>query len=632
MRPVWCPPLRLYPNAGEDALSYLVRWGVRNGEWNSVRFAANIGVSVDGLRTGRQVGIMESAARLSEGTLAAWSPKTDTRSRTIRIGADVIRMQDWSASARRWCPACFASDRDPTAPLGGAEGDGAPWHRAVWNLAALEKCPEHGTALRSCCPSCGSAQDWDHAPLDTCACGARLQSEKFSVGDADGLSTFVANRVRGATANGPRLLDGLPLGRCLPLLERLGLSELGKPGARWASVRASGAARCTARGYEIASSWPRRFIEVLDGIVAARGVEAISHGGMTLTYGWVHEHWINPMPSDDAGRMLKAALLDHATAHGIVSEYEMLLGREASTSSLTLSQAASELGMGHARARRLLVRREALPAGRRRSVGMTIDRREVERLRQERARRIDARTARGRLGLGKIPFRGLVMLGLLVPADDGHGNERFQGSDVERLLERIRGSAPITDTVAEGCMALPEASRKFGVSIAELVRRIATSELCVHGSVHGGGALSAVFVQASDLIGPACDGKNVLTLQEASAKLWIHPEAVLHVARAGLLAGSREGRAWSFSAVAVDAFDAAHVSNSRIAASVAASPRSTIARLAGMGIRPVVGPPTCRQAIFARSAAEQALGITCGPEKLSMQLSNDGCGSSRRVR
>ena len=38
----------------------------------------------------------------------------------------------------------------------------------------------------------------------------------------------------------------------------------------------------------------------------------------------------------------------------------------------------------------------------------------VDELRQERARRIDARTARGRLGLGKIPFRGLVELGQLV--------------------------------------------------------------------------------------------------------------------------------------------------------------------------------------------------------------------------
>ena len=181
-------------------------------------------------------------------------------------------------------------------------------------------------------------------------------------------------------------------------------------------------------------------------------------------------------------------------------------------------------------------------------------------------------------------------------------------------------------------MALPEAARKFGVSMAELVRRIVASELCVHGSVYGTEALSAVFVQTSDLIKPARDGKNVFTLQEASAKLWIHPEAVLHVARAGLLAGSREGRAWNFSALAVDAFDAAHVSNSRMAASVAASPRSTIARLAGMGIRPVVGPPTCRQAIFARSAAEQALGIACGPQKLSMQLSDDIQACSREDR
>lgn len=602
------PPLRLAVGDGENALSYLARLGARNGEWITARFASEVGISVDGIRTGREIGTLERAARLPGGALRAFTPALDTRSRTFRLGASVLRWQDWNGTRRRWCPCCLGEDRRSAILAGSTQPDAAPYHRAIWDLIPLTCCPVHGAPLRSWCPRCRTTQGWAHAPLDTCACGARLSSEKFSASVADGLSTFLAARVSGvAHPDEPELLRGTDLAECLPALERLGLAASAEPGAPWISIRAHDAVRCAGIGFGIASTWPGRFVETLDRIVAARCDDATS-AGLIRTYGWVYEHWIQQAPSDGIGRALKAQLAKHAIANGVVDASEAILDRVADTSTINLKQATQQLGMGHERARRLLSRGGALPRGRRRGVGMPIDRRTVECLRSAHARRLNAKSARRILGIGRVPFKGIVDRKLLVALDGGFGTERFDATSVSSLLAQARGAAPTILAVSEGCTTLVDATRRCSVPLAEFVRRILASELSVVGTLTGSTGLDGIVVRIECTALSADDFDAAFTLQQAALRLRLHPEAVLHLARTGLLPGSRKGRVWEFVASHVERFDATHLSGTDVAAMLGTSPKAAIVRLANAGVRPLAGPPSCRQAVFRKGDVEGVLG------------------------
>lgn len=608
MRTNWRPPLRLPVRVGEHALSYLVRLGVRNGDTNSARFASDLGVSIDGLRTGREVGILEHAAQLRAGSLAAWSPQVQARSRTLALGSETIRLRDWDGSSRRWCPSCFTADRFEAGASSPSQPDRAPYHRAVWDLSHLSSCPDHGSPLKSRCPSCGETQGWTHAPLDVCACGRRLTSEKSSDASPDALSRFLNARVHGTAIDEPTLLAGQPLSKCLPLLERLGLAAIGEPGCEWASISNYGADRCASHGFDVAMKWPHAFVNVLDRVLSRRD-DAARSPGMTLAYGWIHEYWIQPLPEIGTGRELKSVLSEHAISNGIMAAGEAILGQNTDTSSVTLKEAARQLCMGHERARGLLMRNGALPLGRRRSVGMPIHRSDVERLREDRGRRLDARSARNLLGVGRKAFGGLVRSGLIAPVDDGLGNERFVAGEVAAIPREIGLVGTRLETVPEGCLTLFEASRNFGIPVSELARRISAGELKPHGAVGASPTFGDTVLFAADLHRPSPTAEGELTLQQAAKLLRLHPEAVLHLARTDLLTGKRQGRSWAFEEKVVLDFGADHVAASKVAKRLGTSPRAAIERLASIGIRPVVGPPACRQAVFRKDADERATGL-----------------------
>ena len=51
----------------------------------------------------------------------------------------------------KWCPECLAHDEEAKSPK---------YHRLLWNIAALDVCPEHETLLLSQCPHCAHRQEF----------------------------------------------------------------------------------------------------------------------------------------------------------------------------------------------------------------------------------------------------------------------------------------------------------------------------------------------------------------------------------------------------------------------------------------------------------------------------------------
>jgi DNA-binding phage protein len=59
---------------------------------------------------------------------------------------DVIAQTSLAATRSRWCPACFAEDRD--------SGE-TPYFRLAWDVGAVSVCAKHKTELVHLCPDCG---------------------------------------------------------------------------------------------------------------------------------------------------------------------------------------------------------------------------------------------------------------------------------------------------------------------------------------------------------------------------------------------------------------------------------------------------------------------------------------------
>ena len=65
---------------------------------------------------------------------------------TLLPWRDVIAQTSLVATRSRWCPACFAEDRD---------SGKTPYFRLAWDVGAVSVCARHKTALMHICPDCG---------------------------------------------------------------------------------------------------------------------------------------------------------------------------------------------------------------------------------------------------------------------------------------------------------------------------------------------------------------------------------------------------------------------------------------------------------------------------------------------
>jgi hypothetical protein len=198
----WKPPLRLRAAEGENALSFVSRLALRNCEPNIGSFARDLGTTVDDLRFGHSIEDLEQSALLQPGTLVRWTPDIRMKSRTVRLGATVLRLNDLEAQGRRWCPACFADDMRQFR-RSGLEAELGPYHRAIWDVSVVSCCPMHNSPLRDKCARCQAPQGWDRAPLHSCGCGNDLSSENLQPKSPDGLSNFASARIGGQTTTRP---------------------------------------------------------------------------------------------------------------------------------------------------------------------------------------------------------------------------------------------------------------------------------------------------------------------------------------------------------------------------------------------------------------------------------------------
>ncbi|TAM85135.1 TetR family transcriptional regulator [bacterium] len=90
-------------------------------------------------------GIGEAASNWSAALSALTSVERLDRL-TLLPWRDVIAQTSLAATRARWCPACFAEDK---------ESGKTPYFRLAWDVGAVTVCARHKTELVHICPDCG---------------------------------------------------------------------------------------------------------------------------------------------------------------------------------------------------------------------------------------------------------------------------------------------------------------------------------------------------------------------------------------------------------------------------------------------------------------------------------------------
>lgn len=595
--------LRVRPRFGETAPSLVTRLSWRHGMADATTFSSWIGTPLAELAAGRRVEELASLTGVDHAELALSTARHDPLRRHVLLRAERLRRLDWSAATRRWCPSCFADDIEEARREGLGDADLVS-HRAWWDLLPLATCPVHAVALSERCVSCDTAPTWGAAPLNRCACGASLAHRWEGSARVGACDRFIHDRMTGRSGH-PALLRASPLSSALPILRWLGLADTGKWDRRWPQVgsRMPASRDLFEAGMRIASNWPDAFVDVLN-----RGFEPnVGKGtGMLAAYGWVHEQFASRLEASEAGQAIRTVLREHAVANGVVAIHEAVLGFPANGGTVGLTEACSLLGSGFARARRTLTAQRQVPRGSRPGVRHTIDRHALLTLAARRNGRLDMGGVGSMLSLGRGTVRMVVASGLLDAADRTQAGDLARSFDETAVRRLVVGLASRVDAAGEGddVVDLAGASRCSGSNVAAILQRVGSGVLTpVRWSTDG--SLRDVRFRRSDFSRPprTVDGHD---LSEVARRTGIHPEAVRALAVSGLLKGHRAASAWSFAEADIEAFQRTYMSGAEVAAELATSPRSAIARLLGAGVLPVAEPPACRQTIFRRREVASA--------------------------
>ncbi|WP_061937677.1 helix-turn-helix domain-containing protein [Aureimonas sp. AU22] len=601
MRDALRPRLRLATAGAEPAHGYVRRLAARNAYGSPRAFARDVGIDPDGLRFGRGVDELEAVADLAAGSLSRWSPRVDAPARRVRIGGEILRTRDWTVASRRWCPTCVRDDRNA------ASGPARRWavvHRPWWDVTAVRCCPTHGTELVDRCWRCGTAQGWDGIDPQACDCGADL-GRACAASAADLLGAYVHHRLLGRSEPSVPLLDRLSLAAAVPMVDRLGqVTEVGAD-ARWAPVDGAATDGARERGFEIASGWPGTFEDALDATLAASR-QAGRPPGMLGAYGWIHEAWASTLPAADGGAALRDCLRRHAVRNGVVAEAE---GASAGGNTIDLRTAGVRLGTGHERTKRILDARGALPRGRRRSVAVPVDAREVARIAGVMGGLVDTATAARLLGVGRAVVRSLAKEGLIGQSDAGAalGLRGFDAEELKAFADRLRGSARIVRRAPTGAKPLAQACQAAGMPLATALGLVAEGKVVPVAVLAGVSGVAGLLVRVADLGRRPRGRASDVTIEEAASMVGVHPEAMLQLVRASAIPSRRVAGRWSIRRIDVERFVDGHVSGAELARTLRTSPRNVVRLLDAAGCVPAFGPPAFRQVLFRRSVAVSGL-------------------------
>ncbi len=254
-------PLRVVPYADESLAGLLVRLAERNCVRNAGALAKLLGsphstieatafgaFDLTPLASGTGVSL-EALARMTY-----WPSGLGNQANFLghSIASGMMSLH------RRWvCPLCLIE---------------VPYHRAVWDLRAINACPIHGVRLVDRCHNCDRPLVWRYSSITQCNCGADIRGAKPSHQSGEVLGGvrqvyrsfgfMERERLSGA-------IEHLSTGEFLSLILRLGWYASGFAqdlGPKLISRYREQMHLCLQRGVDACRDWPVSFHQYLDAL------------------------------------------------------------------------------------------------------------------------------------------------------------------------------------------------------------------------------------------------------------------------------------------------------------------------------------------------------------------------------
>lgn len=512
----------------------------------------------------------------------------------------------------RFCPHCLST------------GNG--WHRG-WETPCADACPRCGCWLVDECSVCNRPVLWSRQHLMLCACGAALDQAPGRQAPAAvvRLAKSMANLESFATEQSP--LFGLDARQATDVVWFLGRLACG--GANTRRPRAEGLPPMweswpvTSAAAEVLADWPQAFCRVLDQR-RERSPEA-DRGSLLRVFPEVYATlYRHPRPQHFT-RVVEAfeAYVIERWPGQLAKRHGRLGDRAVGEPTwIRMRQAARLTGYPESALMRLVkqgaLESERWTTARGRSF-LLLRRTGVDALVSAQGPAIDLREAAVRLGLSETRLAQVLPKacpGALAPIREG-GRWTIPAAWVEEW-ERFVSGMPVEPRIS-GCMPLEDALRFFvpdSEAFAHLLVAIRTDEVPAVGRTESDRGLSGILIRRAtfrawmDSSRPQLDS---LSIRAAAVRLGVKQEVAYHLARTGFLesTSTRVGRRLErrVSERALAAFAERYVLAKSIAVRARSSARAVQHLLANCGVMPVCGPgvDTCRQLVYERSAAAQAL-------------------------
>ena len=604
-------PVRVPRGEGEPAYSLFERLAAEMGARSPAAFAAELGLDLRDVRSGRATRRLAGLAGLEPEALDLATFAVGEHSVSIRSAG--IDRNHWSCLHPRVCPECRADD---------LVEHGFAWHRSWWDVIPLRRCHVHGVPL---------VRRDGAAP-------ARAEAGARGAAAGAGGEAYVLGRIGFAPAAPCDLLDRLPVSRAIDLLELVGAGESGRWGLR--DPRRVEASGLLSAGYAILSGGASTFLRHLDGLVATAPAPR-DHLGPGSVYGRLYR-WLSSENLDPAFAEVRTLVREHALSRLPIPAGQPVLGEAAQNQAIfSLAQAAGRMVVQKALARRFLAAVDARPI---QALGNSelYAAPDVEKAVTLHATTLWGAQARTLLGLSGDALGSLVKEGCLPVAlgarATGTRDDRFRTEDVRRLLDAVTRDLPLLPSAPEGTRTLVAAGRSAMSSTGELVRAILDRRLRPTGRLAGMSGLAGVLVEVRAVFAlhaAAARRQDVVAWEEvvrAVGRKSVADALVRggHLSRTTAEMGFRNRRRQVVSRREWSRFQARYVSAAELARTRRTSVAALVRHLAASGVAPAFPAADGRRYFERRQLASCPAPCSGTAERRTVTSEHGRSGGVRR--
>ena len=576
-------PIRPPYILGETACSYALRLVGANGyDWRRSTFASR-GIPMQDLTRGTTSALASLLDRATVERIEWFTPRASGIGKVTLCG-EAFQTSQVLYDRQRFCVGCWAEDASRK-----IRSDRMPLHlRGWWSVAALSSCPIHSIRLDDHCADCSRTNRIGRAGCSSCLCGADLsRAPRIEVPPISlAAERYVVGRLGGMPRASDPILDGLPLGDAVNLMQRLGCCLAAGRDVRFGKLPTERRPEMMLAGYQAVQRGPEGVEEALELLLAAPGRLDQLRVQMGQLYCWFSRLPKGPLQSWMAERIANVVRRHRINWQG----WDRHVGSSPVPDQISASQAKLLFGSGWERTVAVL-EAAGLRCELQDRCRPTVDRRQVQMLAKRLETLVDVNTLAKRVGITPASVRKLVEAEILLLDPLGQTASafpKFNPAAVEAILAKMAGRAPFVASPPNGAACLAAVARSVG--IVPLCRALLEGRLAPIGQLEAGPGFQRIFVPTTGIV-ELCRVRELpqVTLSEAGRILRVRKYGLALIAGAGLIPVGENSRGRRvLDRRDVEQFGSRYVSTTELARSRSTSAKAILTRLTAAGCRPAI--------------------------------------------